>query len=128
MSSTCVPNSANLFYLQINNSSNDLNDDEDDLNREEQADGGVSLRVWKKYFGAGGNICTLLTLIFVLIFSQIVTSGSDYFVNYFTQQEDLRLINVATDLTQHQCLYIYGLLILGVIVVSILFRSLVYSQ
>lgn len=98
-------------------SRNDLNDEEDDENREEQAAGGVSARVWKKYFGAGGNVCTLVTLVFVLIFSQIVTSGSDYFVNYFTQQEDLRLIDVQTDLTQHQCLYIYGAFILGVIVV-----------
>lgn len=56
----------------------------------------------------------------MLLFSQLVTSSSDYFVNYWTQQEDRRLHGVATVLTQYQCLYIYGGLILGVIAVCFL--------
>lgn len=91
----------------------------DEEDEEEQADGGVSLRVWKKYFTAGGNACRLISLVLMLFLSQVVTSGCDYFVNYFTQQEDLRIKKDQTTLTTAQCLYIYGTLIVAVIIVSI---------
>lgn len=63
----------------------------------------------------------------MLLCSQIVTSGSDYFVNYWTQQEDRRLNGFETRLTQTECLVIYGLLIVGVIVVCFL-RGYMFFQ
>lgn len=58
-------------------------DDDVKETAEDQAQGGISFRVWRKYFGAGGNFCILFLLFSVLIVSQVVTSGSDYFVNYW---------------------------------------------
>lgn len=78
---------------------------------EAQADADISLRVWKKYFSAGGNTCRFIGLIFVLILSQVLTSGSDYFVNIWARQEDLRQQNKPYTLTTNQCLYINAILI-----------------
>lgn len=84
---------------------------------EEQKEGGQDFRVWRKYFGSGGNCLTLTIFGIVLVTSQIVTSSSDYFVNYWTRQEQLKEHNGNT-LTTEQCVWIYGILILGVILVS----------
>lgn len=86
---------------------------------EEQADGGVAFSIWKRYFRAGASIFGLILLIFVLLFSQIVTSGSDYFVNYWTQQETLRENGETMVLQTNDCLYLYCFFIIGVIIVSI---------
>lgn len=87
---------------------------------EEQAEGGVSPTVWKKYFCAGASPASLFVLFVVLILSQIVCSGSDYFVNIWTQQEFLRTANKPTTFTTNECLYIYGALILLVVFMTIL--------
>lgn len=100
----------------IESSSQDLNDGE--LAAEEQADGNLPFRACKKYFSAGANWCTLLFLILVMISSQCVTSGSDYFVNYWTQQEFRRASGEPVEMTKHDYLYIYAALILAVIFVS----------
>lgn len=57
-------------------------------------------------------------MVLVMILSQVVCSGSDYFVNIWSQQEYLRSIHKPTIFTTEQCLYIYGALILFVILVS----------
>lgn len=106
-----------FFNFQI--SSDNVTIDQDD-DEEEQADGGVSFRVWKIYFSSGGSGCTLISLVLMLILSQVVTSGSDYFVNYFTQQETLRLEDRPATLTTAQCLYIFGALIVLVVLVCFL--------
>lgn len=86
---------------------------------EEQKEGGVALRIWRKYFGSGGNCLTLTIFVIVLITSQLVTSGADYFVNYWTQQEQNRMVDSTTStFTTKECVWIYGLLIIGVIIVS----------
>lgn len=85
---------------------------------EEQADGGISLRVWRRYFRAGASVLSLFILILVLISSQVVTSGSDYFVNYWTQMEFRRLSMEQIPYTTEEYLYMYGFLIIGVTIVS----------
>lgn len=85
---------------------------------EEQAGGSISPTVWKRYFLAGGNWCILTIFILFMFFSQVIISGSDYFVNYWTQQENLRNHNDEMVLSTHQYLYIYGGFILAVILVS----------
>ena len=86
---------------------------------EEQAEGGVSGRVWLEYFRAGSSLMGFSFMVFVMLVSQVVCSGSDYFVNIWTQQEYLRSTNQTTILTTYECLYIYGVLIIGVVVVSV---------
>lgn len=90
---------------------------------EEQADGGISLKVWKRYFRAGASVFLLFILILVLILSQVVTSGSDYFVNYWTQMEFRRSSNESIAFTTEEYLYMYGFLIIGVTIVCIFFCS-----
>uniref|UniRef100_A0A1B0C2A7 ABC transporter domain-containing protein n=1 Tax=Glossina palpalis gambiensis TaxID=67801 RepID=A0A1B0C2A7_9MUSC len=89
------------------------------MQTEKQASGGVSLRVWNAYFRAGSTFVGLSFMVFVMLLSQIVCSGSDYFVNIWTQQEYLRSINETTFLTTYECLDIYGALIVGVVIVGI---------
>lgn len=84
---------------------------------EEQAEGGVSGRVWWEYFRAGSSLMGFSFMVFVMLMSQVVCSGSDYFVNIWTQQEYLRSENQTTILTTYECLYIYGALIIGVVIV-----------
>uniref|UniRef100_A0A7G3A7F5 Putative abc transporter c family member 3 n=1 Tax=Lutzomyia longipalpis TaxID=7200 RepID=A0A7G3A7F5_LUTLO len=96
-------------------SSTDADEDEGREDKEDQAEGNVSFSVWKRYFFAGSNCCGLLILVTVFISSQVITSGSDYFVNFWTQQEYLRSLDHETLFTTEDCLIIYGLLIFGVI-------------
>lgn len=104
----------------IESSSQDGEDAE--IEAEEQADGDLPLRAFRKYFSAGANWCALLFLVLVMIFSQCVTSGCDYFVNYWTQQEFRRASGEPVDFTKHDYLYIYAALILCVIFVSFPFE------
>lgn len=86
---------------------------------EQQAEGGVSGRVWSEYFRAGSTLMGFSFMVFVMLLSQVVCSGSDYFVNIWSQEEYLRSMNQTTILTTYECLYIYGALIIGVLVVSL---------
>ncbi|XP_058974144.1 ATP-binding cassette sub-family C member 4 isoform X2 [Musca domestica] len=94
---------------------------------EEQADGGVSARVWMEYFRAGSTLFGFSFMVFVMLLSQVVCSGSDYFVNIWTQQEYLRSVNETTVLTTFECLYIYGALIIGVVVMTV-FRGFLFFK
>lgn len=84
---------------------------------EDQEEGAIAWSVWKSYFTAGNNGCFLFITVVVLILSQIITSGSDYFVTFWTHQEYLRLIKEATYFTTLEGLWLYGILIIGVIIV-----------
>jgi len=80
------------------------------------------IKVFWAYFNAGASLLMLLFLVVFLIFSQIVTSGSDYFVTFWTSQEFLRLIRRQTVSwlpSTEAGLYIYGVLILAVISVTL---------
>lgn len=87
------------------------------IDEEEQAEGSVPLSAFSKYFLAGTNCCGLLTISFVMLLSLCVTSGCDYFVNYWTFQEFKREHGEQVPLTQLQYLSIYGALIVGLIFV-----------
>lgn len=93
---------------------------------EEQDSGSRSITVWKRYFNAGANWFILLIFILFLFFSQFVISGSDYFVNFWVQQEELRLQNRSTYLLTIEYLYIYAGLIVGVLVVNIFLDKLCF--
>ncbi|CAO1377283.1 unnamed protein product, partial [Diamesa hyperborea] len=87
---------------------------------EDQAQSTIGLGVWWSYFRSGGGIIFLIFVAVFLLFSQIVTSGSDYFVTFWTNQEYLRLLSRPTLFSTIDGLYIYGFLIVAVILVTLL--------
>lgn len=87
---------------------------------EEQNASGLPLRACRKYFLAGANCFSLLLVVFVLIFSQVITSGSDYFINYWTQQEYNRAHGIAVPYSSYDYLYMYTGLIITVVIVCLL--------
>lgn len=90
----------------------------DQLEAEEQVDGGVPWRACWKYFSAGSSMCGVIVMVFVALVSQIITNSTDYFVNYWTRQEFVRSHGETVPFTPYEYLGIYGALIVGVIVVS----------
>ncbi|XP_054082256.1 ATP-binding cassette sub-family C member 4 [Zeugodacus cucurbitae] len=94
---------------------------------EDQAKGGVSGRVWWEYFRAGSSLCGLIFMVCVMLLSQVICSGSDYFVNIWTQQEYLRSLSRPTTFTTLECLYIYGALIIGVVLMTV-FRGYLFFK
>lgn len=76
-------------------------------------------RVFWLYFRAGANLPVLMSIVVFLLVSQLVTSGSDYFVQFWTNQEFLRLLGDETYFTTNEGLTIYGFLILAVVVVTL---------
>lgn len=89
------------------------------LEAEEQAESKVPTRAFKKYFSAGANSCRLIFVVIILLFSQVVTNSSDYFVTYWTQQELRRSQGEQVSYTTKEYLLIYTLLIIGVIMVCL---------
>nr|XP_014085546.1 multidrug resistance-associated protein 4 [Bactrocera oleae]XP_014085548.1 multidrug resistance-associated protein 4 [Bactrocera oleae]XP_036229160.1 multidrug resistance-associated protein 4 [Bactrocera oleae]XP_036229161.1 multidrug resistance-associated protein 4 [Bactrocera oleae] len=106
-------------------SEQDLSDDSDLA--EDQAKGGVSGRVWWEYFRAGCSVCGLIFMTCVMLLSQVICSGSDYFVNIWTQQEYLRSLSKPTIFTTSECLYIYGALIVAVVLMTV-FRGYLFFK
>uniref|UniRef100_A0A182PE47 Uncharacterized protein n=1 Tax=Anopheles epiroticus TaxID=199890 RepID=A0A182PE47_9DIPT len=93
---------------------------------EDQAEGSISWRIWATYFLSGGNIVMLLFTFLTLLLSQAIVSGSDYFVTYWTRQEELRLVNErAVTTSTVDFLYTYGVIIIGVVVFTI-FRGYLF--
>jgi ATP-binding cassette, subfamily C (CFTR/MRP), member 4 len=76
-------------------------------------------KVFWQYFRAGASLPVLLFIVLFLIFSQLVTSGSDYFVTFWTNQEYIRLLGGETAFSTTDGLYIYGFLILAVVAVTL---------
>lgn len=94
--------------------------EQDQADAEEQAEGSVPWRAFTKYFLAGTNWCGIFLITFVMLFSLCVTSGTDYFVNYWTFQEYKRLHGEQVPYTQFQYLGVYAVLIIGLIFVRYL--------
>ncbi|XP_055638062.1 ATP-binding cassette sub-family C member 4-like [Toxorhynchites rutilus septentrionalis] len=92
---------------------------------EDQAEGSLPLRVWTTYFRAGGNVLLLSFTLFMLIFSQVVVSGSDYFVTYWTRQEERRVRDIPVTYSTGELLIAYGIIIIGVIFFTI-FRGYLF--
>ncbi|XP_060647521.1 ATP-binding cassette sub-family C member 4 [Drosophila nasuta] len=110
------------------NSTDQADADEDDEElAEAQASGGVSGRVWFEYFKAGSTLLSFSFMVLVMLLSQVVCSSSDYFSNIWTQQEDLRSRGEATSFTTYECMYIYGGLIIAVVVMTT-FRGFLFFK
>ncbi|XP_015437283.1 PREDICTED: probable multidrug resistance-associated protein lethal(2)03659 [Dufourea novaeangliae] len=57
---------------------------------EEEAIGRASANVYLNYFKYGGSCFVLAMLVFVFIVSQVIVSGNDYWVSYWTNLEVIR--------------------------------------
>lgn len=60
------------------------------LHEEEIAKGQISFEVYKRYFKAGGSICLRVSVLLIAILAQVATSGVDYWVTFWTNQEGLK--------------------------------------
>lgn len=108
-----------LSRVSIASSNNELNVLEEQ-NDEESSE--KKIHFWKvffEYFHAGASVSILLFIVIFLLFSQFITSASDYFVTFWTNQELLRLQGEETLFSTTDGLYIYGFLILAVITVTL---------
>ncbi|KAK2579975.1 hypothetical protein KPH14_012235 [Odynerus spinipes] len=73
------------------NTPDDAEDVEPQETEELMAKGGVSTSVYWKYFRAGASIFIIIAFLCCMILGQIGSSGSDYWVAYWTKQEEMRL-------------------------------------
>ncbi|XP_058822715.1 ATP-binding cassette sub-family C member 4-like [Topomyia yanbarensis] len=92
---------------------------------EDQAEGSLPLKVWTTYFLAGGNVFLVLFTFITLVFTQVVVSGSDYFVTYWTRQEERRLQDIPVNHSTSDYLATYGIFIIAVIFFTI-FRGYLF--
>ncbi|KAH8336344.1 hypothetical protein KR059_002930 [Drosophila kikkawai] len=110
----------------LDSSQQDEEVDEEAL-AEAQASGGIHPRVWYEYFHAGSTLISFSFMVFVMIMSQVVCSSSDFFANIWTQQEHQRSQGEATSFTTFECLYIYGALIIAVVIMTT-FRGFLFFK
>nr|CAH7729852.1 unnamed protein product [Callosobruchus chinensis] len=54
---------------------------------EQKSTGSVGAYVYKSYFKAGGNCCVIFMFFVLFISSQLIASGSDYFITYWVNLE-----------------------------------------
>ncbi|EDW66850.1 ATP-binding cassette sub-family C member 4 [Drosophila virilis] len=102
-------------------------DQDDDELAEAQASGSISPRVWYEYFHAGSTFLSFSFMVCIMLLSQVVCSSSDYFANIWTQQEHQRSQGEPTNFTTYECMYIYGALIIGVVVMTT-FRGFLFFK
>lgn len=69
---------------EVKNNVNDEDDiDEPLLEKEKQDTGTISASVYLEYFKSGGNICTILLLLLLVLICQGAATGAEYFVTYW---------------------------------------------
>lgn len=66
------------------------NENEVQTNVEESSKGKVKGNVALNYLRAGGSTCRLVVVIFLFLITQTIASLSDYFVGFWTHQEEMR--------------------------------------
>lgn len=115
-----IPYIDGVTPISLASSVADVNLLTDENNDEEKSEKRIPFYiVCFRYFRAGAATSILLFFILFLLFSQLVTSGSDYFVTFWTKQELIRLQGGETLFTTLNGLYIYGFLIIIVVSVTL---------
>ncbi|XP_046426050.1 ATP-binding cassette subfamily C member 4-like isoform X4 [Neodiprion fabricii] len=62
----------------------------ENIDDEEMATGSISSEVYRGYFFAGGNLCSLAIVVLAFVAGQVAASGCDYWMTYWTNQETLK--------------------------------------
>lgn len=70
---------------------------EKQTNAEEMSKGKVKGNVTMNYLKCGGNMFKLLFMMFLFLLTQTIASVSDYWVSYWTQQEEIRRAQLLVD-------------------------------
>ena len=111
--------------------------------KEQRGSGNISKKVYTSYLRAGGNICASLFLALLFILVQLAGSGTDYFLSFWVNLEQIRLGRNQTEtytngdrndtsiseefeeifFTSENCLYLYSTLV-AFVIFSSLTRSL----
>lgn len=83
---------------RLNFDSQSTNADEDEGEEPQETQelmekGAISSSLYKKYFQAGASVAMLVFLIFSIILAQAASNGSDLWVKYWTNNEELRYKN-----------------------------------
>lgn len=106
---------------------NDTDAQKDEF-EEQSSKGKVHGSLSLQYLLGGGNLLFVTIVIFLYLFAQIAASGADYWVSYWTKQEDLarlyQLNQTREDYTEPKfstetCLYIYGGIIILLFVLAL---------
>ncbi|KAJ8933696.1 hypothetical protein NQ314_013862 [Rhamnusium bicolor] len=63
------------------------------VGNDEETSGNSDISPFKEYFKAAGNLCLIIILITIIILSQAACTGADYWVAFWTQQEEIRHLN-----------------------------------
>lgn len=92
-------------------------DEDDQLEAEDQNKGTVKASVWWEYFHAGNSIAGLLFIALILVISQAICSGADYFVIIYTKIISMGQHHQEATISENVCLIIYSALIGAAIVV-----------
>ncbi|XP_017873148.1 PREDICTED: multidrug resistance-associated protein 4, partial [Drosophila arizonae] len=111
----------------LNSSDQTEADLDDDELAETQGSGSISPRVWYEYFHAGSTCLGFSFMVCVMLMSQVVCSCSDFFANIWTQEEHRRSQGEATSVSTFECIYIYGALIIGVVIMTT-FRGFLFFK
>ncbi|XP_036147821.1 multidrug resistance-associated protein 4 [Monomorium pharaonis] len=98
---SCLSTASSTIHSDIDDSDYVENIPEGEI----MARGRISGRVYKKYFHNGGNSFILLMLLIFFVISQIATTGNDYWLSYWTNLEDIRRINNASEAKRYANMY-----------------------
>lgn len=140
---------SSLVSITSNNWFGDDMDESDEENHESRNVGTISWKTYWQYFSAGRSICFLFMTVFMLILAQVSTSGADFWVTFWTNEEVIReghvnsvrerleankshrhlppLIEDTTKVSKHDSLIIYGCLIIGCMLITLL-RSIMFVK
>ncbi|XP_011877748.1 PREDICTED: probable multidrug resistance-associated protein lethal(2)03659 isoform X2 [Vollenhovia emeryi] len=72
---------------------------------EMMAHGRISGRVYREYLHRGGNCFTLFILLLLFIISQVAITGTDYWLSYWTNLENVKCIKNTSDIRQFANMY-----------------------
>lgn len=101
--------------------------------QEESSKGKIKGSLFLKYIKASGKAFSLLLVGLLFALSQIIASGVDYFVSFWTNIEEFRGINTTANAAQNKfpdwstdfCIYLYSGLLVVLFFVA-LYRSLLF--
>nr|CAD7406039.1 unnamed protein product [Timema cristinae] len=87
-----VPPTMRQLSSQISNQSLEEQEETEEPTETQElmSKGSLKSMVYMNYFKSGGGIYTLLFLVVVLVLGQVASSGADYWVTFWTNQEELR--------------------------------------